>query len=66
MEIQLNGEPYQISDGCTAAELIAQLDLSGKRLALEVNQEIVPRSLYADHRLHAGDCVELVHAIGGG
>jgi sulfur carrier protein len=40
--------------------------LTAKRLAVEVNQEIVPRSTYAAHRLRTGDRVEIVHAIGGG
>jgi sulfur carrier protein len=66
MMIRLNGEPRQIPDDSTAAALIALLELSGKRLAMEVNREIVPRSAYASHRLQEGDEVEIVHAIGGG
>jgi sulfur carrier protein len=66
MMIRLNGEPRQIPDDSTAAALIALLELSGKRLAMEVNREIVPRSDYASHRLQEGDEVEIVHAIGGG
>jgi len=42
------------------------MGLSGRRLAMEVNREIVPRSEYAEHVLHDGDQVEIVHAIGGG
>ena len=66
MEIQLNGETREIPDNSTAQDLVALLELTGKRLAMEVNREIVPRTQYAAHRLHAGDRVEIVHAIGGG
>jgi sulfur carrier protein len=66
MKIQLNGEPREIPDHCTAAQLVALLELAGRRLAMEVNREIVPRTRYADTRLHDGDRVEIVHAIGGG
>ncbi len=66
MHITLNGEPYQLADGATAQQLIEQLELVGKRLAMEVNQEIVPRSTFAEHPLQPNDQVEIVHAIGGG
>ena len=66
MHITLNGETYPLSDGATAQDLIKQLDLLDKRLAMEINQEIVPRSTFADHLLQADDQVEIVHAIGGG
>ena len=46
--------------------LIDQLDLTGKRLAVEVNEEVVPRSEHGEFRLRDGDRVEIVHAIGGG
>ena len=66
MKIQLNGESQNIPDGSTAQTLVDLLELSGKRLAIEINREIVPRSLYVDTLLHEGDQVEIVHAIGGG
>ncbi len=66
MNIQLNGEEYQLPDGATAAQLIEQLGFQGRRLAMEVNMEIVPRSTYETHQLQADDQVELVQAIGGG
>jgi len=66
MNITLNGDPFQLIDGATAQQLIEQLDLVGKRLAMEVNQEIVPRSTFEEHQLRPGDHVEIVHAIGGG
>lgn len=66
MEIILNGEPRQVAAVCTIADLINELGLTGRRLAVEVNLEIVPRSAHANHQLQAGDRVEIVHAIGGG
>lgn len=66
MKIELNGEPRELSAGATVADLIDQLSLTGKRLAVEVNEDIVPRSQHADTRLNDGDRVEVVHAIGGG
>lgn len=66
MEIIVNGKPHLLPSGASVAELLEQLDLTGRRIALEVNETIVPRSRYSEHRLAAGDRVEIVHAIGGG
>ncbi len=66
MEISLNGSPYQLPENTTLAVLIAQLDLTNKRLAIEVNQEIVPRSQFESYLLTDNNHVEIVHAIGGG
>lgn len=66
MEITVNGQSREVANGLTAAELIELLGLSKKRLAMEVNREIVPRSTIATHHLTSGDQVEIVHAIGGG
>lgn len=66
IRILLNGETRDIPAGFSAFDLISSLDLTDKRLALEVNREIVPRSQYQQTALRAGDTVEIVHAIGGG
>jgi sulfur carrier protein len=66
MQITLNGAPRDVPDRLTAGELIAVLGLTGKRLAIEVNAEIVTRSTLDEHTLNPGDAVEIVHAIGGG
>ena len=66
MHILLNGETQEMQVGATLAFLIARQELAGKRLAVEVNEEIVPRSEYAAHQLQEGDRVEIVQAIGGG
>ncbi len=66
MHIQLNGEAHDLPDGLTVADLLVRLDLAGKRVAVELNLDIVPRSQHASTRLQDGDRVEVVHAIGGG
>lgn len=66
MHILLNGESQNVPDNITAAQLLETLQLTGKRLAMEVNQEIVPRSQFQEFILKADDRVEIVHAIGGG
>jgi len=66
MNIVVNGTKTDINAGFTAAQLIEQLGLTGKRLAMEVNQEIVPRSEYQSYQFQPDDRVEIVHAIGGG
>ncbi len=66
MQILLNGERHAVATGQTLATLIAELDLGDKRIAVEVNGEIAPRSQHATMALHEGDRVEIVQAIGGG
>ncbi|MDX1593332.1 MAG: sulfur carrier protein ThiS [Gammaproteobacteria bacterium] len=66
MQIELNGELREIPDGTDVAGLLALLDLGDRRVAVEVNREIVPRGSHAGHRLRSGDRVEVVQAIGGG
>lgn len=65
MEVLLNGDPHSIDQSCTIENLITNLNLDGK-FAVEVNQNIIPRSKYLDTELHAGDKIEIVQAIGGG
>jgi sulfur carrier protein len=66
VEIVLNGETRHVPAGASAARVIEMLALGGRRIAVEVNGEIVPRSRYVDHELKPGDRIEIVHAIGGG
>ncbi|MBV4453221.1 MULTISPECIES: sulfur carrier protein ThiS [Pseudomonas] len=66
MRIQLNGEPLELPDGETVAALLARLELTGRRVAVELNLDIVPRSQHEGTALSDGDQVEVVHAIGGG
>jgi sulfur carrier protein len=67
MQIQLNGEALTLEPATrSVAELVESLGLAGQRIAVEVNEEIVPRSEHGSTRLGEGDWVEVVHAIGGG
>ena len=66
MDIQLNGEARQIAEQATLAALLEHEGLAQRRVAVEVNGEIVPRGRHATHVLQAGDTVEIVHALGGG
>lgn len=66
LNILLNGEPKSVPAGTTAARLIEMLQLGERRLAFELNEEIVPRSRYAECVIQAEDRVEIVHAVGGG
>jgi len=66
MHIQLNGERYELPDGQSVADLLQRLELTGRRLAVELNRDIVPRSQHGATVLVEGDQVEVVHAIGGG
>jgi sulfur carrier protein len=65
--ISINGRAHSLSSSSvTLADLVAELDLVGKRIAVELNGRIVPRSAYADTPLSDGDRVEIVGAVGGG
>ena len=66
MEIVLNGEPRSLPRPATVLELLQGEGLGERRVAVEVNGEIVPRSRHGEHTLQAGDHVEIVHALGGG
>ena len=66
MQIQLNGEAFEAAEGLSLVGLIEVLELTGKRIAIELNREIVPRSEHAATVLQPGDSVEVVAAIGGG
>lgn len=66
MQILLNGEARELDVGCHLNTLLEELGLQGQRLAVEVNQEIVPRSEFASFVLSSNDKVEIVKAVGGG
>lgn len=66
MKIYINGQPHELTEPTTITGLIEQLELTGKRIAIELNQEIVPRSQHAETFLQENDQLEIVHAIGGG
>jgi sulfur carrier protein len=64
--LTINGEPRSFEAPLTVAQLIEHLQLSGKRVALERNGEIVPRGRFAEQPLDDGDRLEIVVAVGGG
>ncbi|MCP5435810.1 MAG: sulfur carrier protein ThiS [Chromatiaceae bacterium] len=66
MHILLNGEAREVADNTTLADLVGTLDLSNRRFAVEINEELVPRSEHTTHRLQPDDRIEIVQAIGGG
>lgn len=66
MEILLNGQPKTLPDSISLATLIDQLGFAGKRIAVERNGEIVPKSTYATVLLASADRLEIVVAVGGG
>lgn len=66
MRIFLNGEEKTLSAALTVTQMLEELGLAGRRVAVEVNREIVPRGQHTHHRLQDDDRVEVVFAIGGG
>jgi len=67
MDILLNGEGRRIElTSISVADLLESEGLGQRRVAVEVNGEIIPRGRHATHALKAGDRVEIVHALGGG
>jgi len=66
MNVYVNGQPMELEAGTTLSGLIARLELGGQRVAVEVNEELVPRGRFGDHPLAPDDRVEIIHAVGGG
>ena len=66
MQVQVNGETRQLRDGMTVMELVDELGMGERRIAVEINMDIVPRSRHAQRVIQEGDKVEIVQAIGGG
>jgi thiamine biosynthesis protein ThiS len=66
MRLTINGEERVLNSVDDVAGLIAALDLNPRKVAVERNLEIVPRSLYASTAIADGDRIEIVHFIGGG
>ena len=66
IRVQVNGAPREFAAAPTFEELLSGLSLAGRRVAVERNGEIVPRSRFAEARLADGDRIEVVVAVGGG
>ena len=66
MNILLNGDSREMPDGATITALLESLELAGQRLAVELNEDVIPRSEHGSTELKEGDRVEIVRAVGGG
>ena len=66
LQITLNGEPRAVAVGATLADLVTQLALDSRKVAIEQNRVIVARSQYAGTAIRTGDEIEVVAFIGGG
>jgi sulfur carrier protein len=66
IQLSVNGEPRRLGASASVSQLLETLELAGKRVAVEKNGEIVPRSRYAQTVLADGDRLEIVVAVGGG
>ncbi|QEG36824.1 Sulfur carrier protein ThiS [Bythopirellula goksoeyrii] len=66
MQLSVNGKKRELPDGSTVAELIAELALDPRMLAVERNLELVPRAQHSQTPLEEGDRVEVVTLVGGG
>jgi len=65
VQVLVNGKPTSLADIATVRELLARLALQG-RVAVEINERIVPQSEFGSHPVREGDRIEIVQAIGGG
>lgn len=66
VELDVNGERTRVPEGTSVAALLGFLEMRDRRVAVAVNREVVPRSRYGEHRLRAGDRIEILEAVGGG
>lgn len=66
MQIEVNGEAREVREGATVATLLVELGLGKELVAVERNEEVVPRAQHAGAALHAGDRIEIVQFVGGG
>jgi len=66
MKIFLNGQPRDLEAGVTLADLLAELGVQSRHVAVESNMELIPRTMHAEHRLTDGDRIEIVTLVGGG
>jgi thiamine biosynthesis protein ThiS len=66
VKITLNGEPFEIAEPLTVSELLTQLDIDARRVAVECNLVVLKRSAFDETTIHAGDEIEIVNFVGGG
>ena len=66
MQIQVNGHLHDIASPISIAQLLVNLDMAGKRVAIELNHSIIPKSQHSETVLKEGDVIEVIQAIAGG
>ena len=66
IEILVNGDPYRTAPDSTVTDLVGELRLAAERVAIEFNRSILPRAVWSETILRAGDRLEIVHFVGGG
>lgn len=66
MQIQINGEPREVEQNLSLADLVEVLNLKAEQIAIELNQKIVRRAQWNEILLQASDQIEIVHFVGGG
>jgi sulfur carrier protein len=64
--VRVNGEEREVRAGATVAELLGELGLAGRRVAVAVNRSVVPRAALASRTIAPGDRIEILEAVGGG
>jgi thiamine biosynthesis protein ThiS len=66
VRVTVNDEPRELPAGATVADLVSALGLGPRRIAVEVNRNVVPRAEYGAAALQDGDAIEIIHFVGGG
>lgn len=66
LDLLVNGESRAVPAGCTVEGLVELLGLTGRRVAVAINRDVIPRSAFGSRQLAAGDRVEILEAVGGG
>ena len=66
LSLTVNGEPRKAPVGATVRDVVELLQLDGRRIAVAVERDVVPRSEYAQRALRDGDRIEILEAVGGG
>ena len=66
MDVKVNGRAHQVAPATSIAKMLAELGLEPRHVAVEVNLELVPRTMHSSRILQPGDCLEVVTLVGGG
>lgn len=66
MKIIVNEEEVEIEQDSSVANLLSMYELNIKKIAVEINLKVLPKSLYNSHKLQSGDCLEIIQFVGGG